>query len=107
LSGGVDSGLITALAAEATPDLTAFTARVAAEDLDESFERTPAPRRCSALLAVRHEVVELAANDLVQARDAVTERLAEPLGDFIAVADLAGVPGGSAVDDGSARRRWC
>jgi asparagine synthetase B (glutamine-hydrolysing) len=30
LSGGVDPGLITALAAEATPDLTAFTARVAA-----------------------------------------------------------------------------
>jgi asparagine synthase (glutamine-hydrolysing) len=32
-------------------------------------------------LAVRHEVVELAANDLVQACDAVSERLAEPLGD--------------------------
>ena len=33
-------------------------------------------------LAVRHEVVELAANDLVQACDAVSERLAEPLGDL-------------------------
>ena len=30
---------------------------------------------------MRHEVVELAADDLVQAFDAVSERLAEPLGD--------------------------
>ena len=30
---------------------------------------------------MRHEVVELAAGDLVQAFDAVSERLAEPLGD--------------------------
>src|SRR5205823_4367127 len=33
LSGGVDSSLITALAAEAAPDLTAFTVRVAADGL--------------------------------------------------------------------------
>src|SRR5262249_7605143 len=40
LSGGVDSSLITALAAEAAPDLTAFTVRVAADGLDESFDET-------------------------------------------------------------------
>ena len=81
LSGGVDSGLITALASEAAPDLTAFTVRVAADDLDESFDETPHAVAIARHLGVRHEVVELAAVDLVQAFDAVSERLAEPLGD--------------------------
>ena len=81
LSGGVDSGLITALASEAAPDLTAFTVRVAADDLDESFDETPHAVAVARHLGVRHEVVELAAGDLVQAFDAVSERLAEPLGD--------------------------
>jgi asparagine synthase (glutamine-hydrolysing) len=81
LSGGVDSGLITALATEAAPDLTAFTVRVAAEGLDESFNETPQAVAVAHHLGVRHEVVELAAGDLVQACDAISERLAEPLGD--------------------------
>jgi asparagine synthase (glutamine-hydrolysing) len=81
LSGGVDSGLITALAAEAAPDLTAFTVRVAGEGLDESFDETPHAVAVARHLGVRHEIVELAAGDLVQAFDAVSERLAEPLGD--------------------------
>jgi asparagine synthase (glutamine-hydrolysing) len=81
LSGGVDSGLITAFASEAAPDLTAFTVRVAAEGLDESFDETPHAVAVARHLGVRHEVVELAAGDLVQAFDAVSERLAEPLGD--------------------------
>jgi len=81
LSGGVDSGLITALASEAAPDLTAFTVRVAAEGLDESFDETPHAVAAARHLGVRHQVVELAADDLVQAFDAVSERLAEPLGD--------------------------
>ena len=82
LSGGVDSGLITALASEVAPDLTAFTVRVAAEGLDESFNETPHAVAVARHLGVRHEVVELAAGDLVQACDAISERLAEPLGDL-------------------------
>ena len=81
LSGGVDSGLITALASEAAPDLTAFTVRVAAQSFDESFDETQHAVTVARHLGVRHEVVELAAGDLVQAFDAVSERLAEPLGD--------------------------
>jgi asparagine synthase (glutamine-hydrolysing) len=81
LSGGLDSGLITAFAAEAAPDLTAFTVRVAAEGLDESFDETPYAVAVARHLGVRHEVVELAAADLVEAFGAVSERLAEPLGD--------------------------
>jgi asparagine synthase (glutamine-hydrolysing) len=81
LSGGVDSGLITALASEAAPDLTAFTVRVAADDLDESFDETPHAVAVARHLGVRHEIVEIAAGDVVQAFDAVSERLTEPLGD--------------------------
>src|SRR6516162_7091256 len=61
LSGGVDSGLITALASEAAPDLTAFTVRVAAESFDESFDETQHAVAVARHLGVRHEVVELAA----------------------------------------------
>src|SRR5271169_6517017 len=81
LSGGVDSSLVTALAAEAAPDLTAFTVRVRGEGFDGSFDETPHAVAVARHLGVRHEVVELAAVDLVQAFDAVSERLAEPLGD--------------------------
>jgi asparagine synthase (glutamine-hydrolysing) len=81
LSGGIDSGLITALASEASPDLTAFTVRVGAVDLDESFDETPHAVAVARHLGVRHEVVELAAGDLLQAFDAISERLSEPLGD--------------------------
>src|SRR5215469_5077032 len=81
LSGGIDSSLITALASEAAPDLTAFTVRVAAQSFDESFDETQHAVAVARHLGVRHEVVELAADDLVQAFDAVSERLAEPLGD--------------------------
>ena len=81
LSGGIDSGLITAFAAEAAPDMTAFTVRVAADGLDESFDETSHAVTVARHLGVRHEVVELTAADLVEAFDAVSERLAEPLGD--------------------------
>ena len=81
LSGGVDSGLITALASEAAPDLTAFTVRVAADDFDESFDETSHAIAVARHLGVRHEVVELGTGDLVRAFDGVSARLAEPLGD--------------------------
>ena len=81
LSGGIDSSLIAALASEAAPNLTAFTVRVAIESIDESFDETPHAIAVARHLGVRHEVVELAAGDLVEAFDAVSEQLAEPLGD--------------------------
>jgi asparagine synthase (glutamine-hydrolysing) len=81
LSGGLDSSLITALASEAAPDLTAFTVRVAADGLDDSFDETPHAAAVAHHLGVRHEIVDLAAGELVEAFDAVSERLAEPLGD--------------------------
>src|SRR5215467_12462286 len=81
LSGGIDSSLITAFAAEATPDLTAFTVRVATDGMDGSFDETQHAVAVARHLGVRHEVVELTAVDLVEAVDAVCGGLSEPLGD--------------------------
>jgi len=81
LSGGVDSSLVTAIAAEAAPDLTALTVRVGDRGLDRGFDETPYARAVSRHLGVRHEVVELGDAELVDAFDAVSERLSEPLAD--------------------------
>ena len=81
LSGGVDSSLVTALAAEASPDLTAFTVRVGGQGFGGSFDETPHAVTVARHLGVRHEVVELGNADLLDAFDAVSERLAEPLAD--------------------------
>src|SRR6266567_4355624 len=77
LSGGIDSSLITALAKEAAPDLTAFTVRVGVESFDETPHAIAAARH----LGVRHEIVELGPADLVEAFDAIGDKLGEPLGD--------------------------
>jgi asparagine synthase (glutamine-hydrolysing) len=77
LSGGIDSSLITALAKEAAPDLTAFTVRVGVE----SFDETPHAIAAAQHLGVRHEIVDLGPADLVDAFDAIGDKLGEPLGD--------------------------
>jgi asparagine synthase (glutamine-hydrolysing) len=81
LSGGVDSSLVTALATEAAPDLTAFTVKVGGPGLDDSFDETPHAVAVARHLGVRHEVVELGEADLLDAFDALGEHLAEPLAD--------------------------
>jgi asparagine synthase (glutamine-hydrolysing) len=81
LSGGVDSSLIAALAAEAGPDLTAFTVRVGGGALDASFDETPYAIAVARHLGLRHEIVELGAADLADAFDAVSGQLSEPLAD--------------------------
>jgi asparagine synthase (glutamine-hydrolysing) len=81
LSGGVDSSLVAALAAEAAPDLTAFTVRVGGGALDDSFDETPHAIAVARHLGMRHEIVDLGAADLTDAFDAVSEQLSEPLAD--------------------------
>src|SRR3984893_14719631 len=81
LSGGVDSSLVTAFAAEAAPDLTAFTVRIGGQGFDESFDETPHAIAVARHLGVHHELVELGEADLVDAFDAVSARLSEPLAD--------------------------
>jgi asparagine synthase (glutamine-hydrolysing) len=77
LSGGLDSSLITAIAAKVAPDITAFTVRVAGRGFDE----TPYATRVANHLGVRHEIVEIADADVAQAFDNLRQNLAEPLGD--------------------------
>ncbi|HVH75908.1 MAG TPA: asparagine synthase (glutamine-hydrolyzing) [Stellaceae bacterium] len=77
LSGGLDSSLLTALAAEASSDLTAFSVRVPGAGFDE----TPQAQAVARQLGVRHEIVELGEPDLLDAIDAVTAGLGEPLAD--------------------------
>jgi asparagine synthase (glutamine-hydrolysing) len=77
LSGGLDSSLITALAAKAAPDLTAFSVRVGRDSFDETAHALEVARH----VGVRHEVVPLGDADLLAAFDAVTDKLGEPLAD--------------------------
>ena len=74
---GSISSLIAAVAAEASPDLTAFTVRVEGDNFDE----TPHAIAVARHIGLRHEIVELANCDLIEAFDTVSEKLSEPLGD--------------------------
>ncbi len=77
LSGGLDSGLLTALAVRAAPDIAAFTVRVEGQGFDESRHAADVARH----LGVRHEVVGLSGADLGSALDALGTHLSEPLAD--------------------------
>lgn len=77
LSGGIDSSLVTALAAEVAPGITAFTVRVG----EQGFDETPYAAEAARHIGVRHEVVSLGDADVLRAFDAVGERLSEPLAD--------------------------
>jgi asparagine synthase (glutamine-hydrolysing) len=77
LSGGLDSGLITALALAAAPDLTAFTVRIG----QDGFDETPHAIEVARHLGVRHHIVALDDADLIVALNAITEKLGEPLAD--------------------------
>ena len=77
LSGGIDSSLVTALAAEASPEVTAFTVRIGGAGFDETPYATAVARH----LGIRHEIVEFGEADLDDAFDAITTKLGEPLAD--------------------------
>ncbi len=77
LSGGLDSSLLTALAARINPDITAFTVQVGGRGFDESPYATDVAR----FLGVRHEVVRLDDADVLDAVDDLEEHLSEPLAD--------------------------
>jgi asparagine synthase (glutamine-hydrolysing) len=77
LSGGLDSSLVAALAAKASPGLVAFSVRVA----DQGFDETPHAAAVARHLGVSHEIVGLGKGDLLEAFDAIAAKLAEPLGD--------------------------
>lgn len=77
LSGGLDSSLLTALAMQRNPKITAFTVQVGGQGFDE----TPYAAEVARYLGVTHEVVRLGDADVVDAADAVEASLSEPLAD--------------------------
>ena len=77
LSGGIDSSLITALAAQLAPNITALTVRAGTGDFDETEHAVAVARH----LGVRHEIVDLHDTDMLAAMDAIAARLSEPLAD--------------------------
>lgn len=77
LSGGVDSSLVSALAARHAPGIKAFTIRTPHADQDESVHAVSVARR----LAIEHRIITLGDGDLLAALSAVEQRLDEPFGD--------------------------
>ena len=77
LSGGLDSSVLTAIAARAVPGITALTVRAGGGDFDETPHAVAAARH----IGVRHEIVELAASDMNAAFDAICTHLSDPLAD--------------------------
>ncbi len=76
LSGGIDSGLITAFAKEKRPDLRAFTMQMP----EQSFDESEAARATARHLGVEHHVLEVEASpaeDLV----ALIHQIGLPFGD--------------------------
>ncbi len=77
LSGGIDSSLVTALAARHTNSLATFTVGIDDPSLDEST----IARRTSAQLGTHHFELRIAEADALGAVHAALQSLAEPLAD--------------------------
>jgi len=81
LSGGVDSSLITALAARHQAGISAFSLGVAEQDFDE----VPYARRVASHLRVTHHVFTASAQDLLDCLPHLVVQYGQPFGDASAV----------------------
>lgn len=77
LSGGIDSALIAAVAADYAPGISAYTIKMPGEDYDE----TPIAARVANQFGLRHEVRTLADADVLHALDRVEANQDEPFAD--------------------------
>ena len=77
LSGGVDSGLVAALAARHAPGITAYTVRMPESTYDETRYADMVARHHG----LNHEIVHLTQADVVAACERIGELLDEPLAD--------------------------
>lgn len=77
LSGGLDSSLITAIAAQLAPGITALSVRAGGGDFDETPHAVAVARH----IGVAHRTVDLSTADLDAALDTIADRLSEPLAD--------------------------
>lgn len=78
LSGGVDSGLLAAVAARRSSGITAFTVRMP----ESSYDETPNAVRIARHCGLPHQTVELSNNDVMEAFHAVSAMIDEPLADY-------------------------
>jgi asparagine synthase (glutamine-hydrolysing) len=91
LSGGLDSSLVTTLAARLSPGMTAFTVRTG----DDQGDELEIARRVARYAGVRHEILDIHTADLSLV-DQLVRHYGEPFGDSSAlpswrVAEAAGV----------------
>lgn len=77
LSGGIDSALIAAVAADYAPGISAYTIKMPGDDYDE----TPIAARVANQFGLRHEVRTLADADVLHALDCVEAKQDEPFAD--------------------------
>lgn len=77
LSGGIDSGLVTAIAARERRDLVAFTGYFE-ETEDEHYDETPLARQLAGRLGIAWHEVPIRPADLERDLDAVVRALDEP-----------------------------
>lgn len=77
LSGGIDSGLIAAIAAEYAPGINAYTIKMPGESYDE----TPIAARIAEQYGLRHEVRSLTDTDVLHALEQVEAKQDEPFAD--------------------------
>jgi asparagine synthase (glutamine-hydrolysing) len=77
LSGGIDSSLIAAFVGKHAPGLTAFTVSMP----DASYDETPAAISLANSLGLEHETITLDDAALIEAFEAITSRMDEPLAD--------------------------
>jgi asparagine synthase (glutamine-hydrolysing) len=84
LSGGIDSALLCAMAADCHRDTTAITVGF---DLP-AFDESPTARRIAAHLGLRHEVLRFTRQDYLLAFDRFSARVEQPMADPAALATL-------------------
>ncbi len=77
LSGGVDSGLVAAMAARHAPGITAYTVRMP----NASYDETPFAVAVADRYGMTHEIIDLTRDEVLDALATVGERLDEPLAD--------------------------
>jgi asparagine synthase (glutamine-hydrolysing) len=78
LSGGVDSGLLTAIAQRHAGDITAYTVKMP----DQSYDETPHAKRIAQHCGVEHRIVELTDLDVLNAFSSAINMLDEPMADY-------------------------
>lgn len=81
LSGGVDSSLITALAAKHRPDIKAFSLGFK----DENFSELKYSKQVADHLNIQHNVVKIDENDVINCLPHLVSQFGQPFGDASAV----------------------